>query len=535
MMKPRLIPLAVAAAALVSLAAPPGAAQRPRPRTVAPAEPAIQAGPLGGLDAYIENALRRWEIPGLAIAVVKDDSVVYARGFGVRELGRAERVDENTLFAVGSTTKAFTAALVGMLVDSNRVRWEDPVTRHLPWFQLYDPYVTREMTLRDLLCHRSGLTRADGLWYASGLSRDEIVRRMRFHRPRWSFRSRYGYQNIMFLAAGQAVAAVTGRSWDQVIRERLLVPLGMTRTTTSTSSLAGMDNVATPHARIQGQVRTVAWRNLDNAGPAGSINSSVRDMAQWVRLNLAGGVYAGRRLLSQAVVREMQSPQMVIGSSQRVDSIYPEIHMRAYGLGWVINDYRGRKVVSHGGAIDGMRAQVGLLPEERLGVVVLANGSDASTLNVALMYRVFDAFTGGVRRDWSADLLADLRWNRQRADSISRARDSARVRGTEPSASLGAYTGRWLDSLYGEAAITEENGGLVARYGSLIGDLEHWHYNVFRVVWRDPIVGRSFVSFDMDLRGRPHRVTIRDDEEDLDPMVFERAAEPPGPGRAAGR
>src|SRR5512135_2837489 len=195
-----------------------------------PARPAA-ASPLAGLDAYLTQALRAWEVPGLALAIVKDDSVVYARGFGVRELGKPEPVDANTVFLAASTTKAFTAALVAMLVDSGRVRWDAPVTGYLPGFQLYDPYVTRELTVRDLLSHRSGLGRADALWYGTTLSREEILRRLRFERPSWSLRAQYGYNNNMFIAAGQVIAAVTGRPWDDVVRERIFQPLGMTRTT----------------------------------------------------------------------------------------------------------------------------------------------------------------------------------------------------------------------------------------------------------------------------------------------------------------
>ncbi len=478
---------------------------------------------LRGLDTYIERAMRDWEVPGLAIAVVKDDSVVWARGFGVRELGRPDRVDEHTTFVAASTTKAFTAALMGMLVDSQRVRWDDPVTRHLPWFQLYDPYATREMTVRDLLSHRGGLTRADGTWYASGRSRTDIVRAMRFHPPRWSFRSRYGYQNVMFLTAGEVIAAVSGRSWDDVIRERLLVPLGMTHATTTVRDLPGMDNVAMPHARVERRMVAVPWRNVDNVAAAGSLNASVFAMAQWVRLNLGRGMYGGRRLVSEAVIREMQTAHTVITSNARTDSIWPDVHLRAYGLGWSLNDYRGRKVVSHGGALDGMRSHVAMLPEERLGVVVMANSDQVGALLVGLAYRVFDAYLGASQaRDWSADLLADLQWSRRRADSLDRRRDSLRVRDTRTSTALAGYAGRYADSLYGEADVTVDGEHLVVHTGELVGDLEHWHYDTFRVAWRQRHLGRSFAEFAVGFDGRVARLTLRDDEEDLDLQTYGR-------------
>lgn len=499
------VALALAFAGPVPAASQTPSARRPQ----APA--AARSEPLAGLDAYITQALRDWEVPGLAIAVVKDDSVVYAKGFGVRELGQPDAVSVNTVFIAASTTKAFTAALMAMLVDSARVRWNAPVTTYLPGFQLYDPFVTRELTVRDLLSHRSGLGRADALWYGSTYSRDEILRRLRFERPSWSLRSQYGYNNNMFIAAGQVIAAVTGRPWDDVVRERILQPLGMTRTTTSVTPLRAMDDVATPHARYDGRITPIAWRNFDNVGSAGSINTTVRDMAQWVRFQLGRGTYGGRRLLSDSAFRQMRLPNTPIRPDASADTLWPEVHLRAYGLGWVLNDYRGRLVVSHGGALDGMRAQVGLIPEERLGVVVMANSDQVGSLLVGLQYRVFDSYTGGARRDWSADLLADLRKGREREARDSVKTDSMRVRGTQPSHTLAQFAGRYVDSLYGEMTVAEEGGRLVLRFGAwAVADLEHWHYDTFRATWRDREFGTDFATFVTDVDGKVSKVAIKD-------------------------
>jgi CubicO group peptidase (beta-lactamase class C family) len=518
-------PRVLLALALVAALAAPATAQQPAARRssergAAPAAPA----PLAGLDAYITQALRDWEVPGLAIAVVKDDSLVYAKGFGVRELGKSDPVDVNTVFIAASTTKAFTAALLAMLVDSGRVRWNAPVTTYLPGFQLFDPYVTRELTVRDLLSHRSGLGRADALWYGTAYSRDEILRRLRFERPSWSFRSQYGYNNNMFIAAGQVIAAVTGRPWDEVVRERIFQPLGMTRTTTSVTALRGMDDVATPHARYDGRMTPIQWRSFDNVGSAGAINTTVRDMAQWVRLQLSRGTYGGRRLVGDSAFRQMRLPNTPIRPDPSADTLFPEIHLRAYGLGWVLNDYRGRLVVSHGGALDGMRAQVGLLPEERLGVVVMANSDQVGSLLLGLQYHVFDAYTGGVRRDWSADLLADLRKGREREARDSVKADSARVRGTLPSHPLAQFAGRYVDSLYGEMTVAEEGGRLVLRFGTwAAADLEHWHYDTFRATWRDREFGTDLVTFATDADGKVARLAVKDMAE------FARAPEAPKP------
>ena len=244
---------------------------------------------LEGLDAAVEQALQDWQMPGLALAIVKDDAVVLSKGYGVRELGQSVPVDERTVFAIGSVTKAFTAAALGMLVDEGKIGWDDPVTAHLPDFQLYDPYVTREITLRDLLTHRSGLPRGDLIWIGSDFDRAEILRRVRYLPPRWSFRSHYGYQNILYLAAGQVVAAATGRSWDAFIRERIFAPLGMIDSSTSVTALADAGNVAAPHADVDGQIGPVPYRNIDCIAPAGAINANVVEMTQWIR------TAAGRR------------------------------------------------------------------------------------------------------------------------------------------------------------------------------------------------------------------------------------------------
>jgi CubicO group peptidase (beta-lactamase class C family) len=341
----------------------------------------------------------------VTVAVVKDDSVVYLKGFGTREAGTSQPVDGNTVFAIGSSSKAFTAAAVGMLVDEGRVEWDDRVTEHLPQFQLSDPYITREFTVRDLLTHRSGLERGEFIWYATDRNRDEILRRVRHLEPSWGFRSRYGYQNIMYLAAGEIIPAVTEQSWDDLVRERIFALLGMTRSSTSTLALRDQPNVATPHAEIDGQVRPIAWRNIDNIAPAGSINSNVGEVAQWIRMNLNEGTYRGQKVLSPEVVQAMQSPETIIRLEGAWAMMAPESNFMAYGLGWFLNDYRGRKIVHHGGNIDGMHALVAMLPEEELGLVVLTN-HNPNFATYALMYRVFDAYLDAPQQDWSRRLLA---------------------------------------------------------------------------------------------------------------------------------
>lgn len=465
-----------------------------------------QEAPLAGFDDYVVRAMRDWKVPGLAVAVVKDDRIVFAKGYGVRRIGDPTPVDEHTLFAIGSATKAFTATALAMLVDEGKIKWDDPVTKYLPEFQLFDPYVTREMTIRDLLTHRSGLERADLLWYGAEYDRDEILRRIRYLKPAWSFRSRFGYQNIMFLAAGQIVAKVSGKSWDEFVKERIFVPLGMTASNTSVKDLKG--DVASPHVEVEGEIETIPWRNIDNIAPAGSINSNIVDMARWVRLHLGQGVYGNRRIVSVEAIREIQTPQMVIRLEHPYSMWYPEAHFLNYGLGWFLSDYRGRKVVEHGGAIDGMRAEVALIPEEKLGLAILTN-MNGTLLPVAIMYRIFDAYLGAPERDWSAELLKTVKAFEEQNRAAERKLEAERVQGTHPSLALEKYAGTYRNDLYGEVRVTYERGKLSIRFGpAFTSELEHWHYDTFRARFRGASASTAYVTFTLNARGRVEELKL---------------------------
>lgn len=467
-----------------------------------------QQAPGAEFDEYVNKAIKDWGVPGVAIAIVKDDRIVFAKGFGVRELNKPEPVDTHTLFAIGSSSKAFTAASIAMLVDEGKLKWDDPATKHLPGFQLFDPYSTRELTITDLLSHRSGLTRGDLLWYGSSYDRNEVLRRVRYLKPSWSLRSRYGYQNIMFLAAGQIIPSITGKTWDEFVRERIFTPLGMKSSNTSIKWFTAGGNVATPHAKINDKLQVVTWRNIDNIAPAGSINSNVEDMAQWVRLHLGGGSYQNQRLLSAAAIKEMQMPQTIIRLEGQQTNLYPEAHFLSYGLGWFLSDYRGRKVVEHGGAIDGMRAEVAMIPEEKLGVVVLTN-LQGTILPMALAYKVFDFYLNAPERDWSANLLKVTTNLEEQAKAAEKKAEAERVQGTSPSLALEKYAGTFQGDMYGEIKVTLENDKLVLRRGpNFTGDLQHWNYDTFRVVWRDPIQGKGFVNFRLNTQGKVDVVNI---------------------------
>lgn len=472
-----------------------------------------QQAPGPEFDAYVNKAIKDWGVPGVAIAIVKDDRVVLAKGYGVRELNKPAPVDENTLFAIGSSSKAFTAMSIAMLVDQGKLKWDDPATKYLPGFQLFDPYSTRELTVMDLVTHRSGLARGDLLWYASEHDRKEVLRRVRFLKPSWSLRARFGYQNIMYLAAGEVIPSVTGKTWDDFLRERIFNPLGMTSTSTSIKAFAGSTNVATPHSRIDDKVQAINWRNIDNIAPAGSINSNVQDMAQWVRLNLGDGTFQKQRILSANSIKEMQTPQTIVRLEGPRGALYPEAHFLAYGLGWFLSDYRGRKLVEHGGAIDGMRAEVALMPEEKLGLVVLTN-LNGTTLPHALMFKIIDHYINAPQRDWSSEMLKSEKGFEAIAKAAEKKAEAERVSGTSPSLALDKYAGTFQSDMYGETKVSLENQKLVIRFGpNFVGDLSHWHYDTFRVTWRDQVQGKGFVNFRLNVQGKADVVSIENISE----------------------
>ena len=348
------------------------------------------------LDAYARQVQADWHVPGLAIAVVQNDSVAFARGYGVRRLGETEPVDADTLFAIASNSKAFTTAALAILVDEGKLNWDDRVRKHLPEFALYDPFVSDEMTVRDLVCHRSGLDTFSGdlLWYETGYTAEEILRRARQLNPTSSFRSKYGYQNLMYIAAGQVIERVSGKTWAAFVDERILTPLGMERTTTSVRDF--QDNVASPHNNSgaggsaddspDSPLRPLPHGNVDNCWVRCGLNASVNDLARWMRLQLGRGTIDGKQIFSREQSWEMWQPQIMLPVSESQATDVPSRHFRAYGLGWVLFDYQGVKVLNHGGGLDGMISQTAIVPERNLGVVVLTNSeSPASTI---LMYKV---------------------------------------------------------------------------------------------------------------------------------------------------
>ena len=469
-----------------------------------------QTDPARQLDAYAAQAVRDWNTVGLAISVVKDGRLVFAKGYGVRELGKPDPVDSATLFAIGSTTKAMTAAAIAMLVDEGKVRWDDPVTNYIPTFQLRDPWATREITIRDLLTHRAGLPNADYLWYGNTNSTAEILRRVRYIPPAYSPRSSFIYQNIMYAAAGQVIANVSGMSWEDFIRTRIFEPLRMQRTVALLSGTRSAPNVASPHDRVDDTLRVIENASVDPVAAAGSVWSSVADMSKWMRFILDSGRVDGTALLEPETFAELLKPQQPVPT----DQFYPTArltkpHWMTYGLGWFQQDYDGRAVSFHTGSIDGMIAIIGLIPDERLGVYVLAN-TDHAELRHALMLKVFDLWgpSRAKSRDWSAELRALYGQESARAVAAAKAAEARRVTGTKPSLPLDRYVGTYSDSLFGETTVTRAGNGLRLRIGSMEGTLEHWQYDTFRLRWDRRWQGTALVTFVIDARGTPARIEM---------------------------
>jgi len=464
------------------------------------------------LDSVVEHARQEFDVPGIAVAVVKDGNVLAAKGYGVRKIGDAAPVTPQSLFRIASNTKAFTAAALAILVDEKRIRWDDPVIQYLPAFQMYDPYVTREMTVRDLLTHRSGMGLGAGdlmFFPPSDLSRDEIIRRLRFIRPATSFRSTYAYDNLLYLVAGQIIPAVTGKSWDDFVKDRIFTPLGMSNSFTSTDALKSGKDVAIPHSKLSGKLAALPQEDVDNNAPAGSIISCVADLAKWMNLQLAGGTVGRTRIFTAAQNKEMWSAQTIlpIGEPEKdtpaaFAAIQPNFN--AYGLGWGLRDYRGKKVVGHTGGLSGFVSRTALLPELKLGVVVLIN-QEATGAFSAIVNTVLDHYLEAPATDWVAAYSAAAK--KAQAEGLDTVKKAVGKRDTKtrPSLPLASYAGRYRDSWYGDIRIEEDQGRLYMFFThspDLAGELEHWQFDTFVARWRNrSLDADAYVTFTLNPEG----------------------------------
>lgn len=475
---------------------------------------------LQGIEEFVERGMQDWGIPGLAVSVVKDDTLVWARGFGVRRLGQPGPVDADTLFNVASVSKAFNAAALGLLVDEGRIGWDDPVIRHLPQLQLYDPYVTRAVTVRDMLAHRVGLGRLTGnrLRWISARDRSEQIQRLRHLPPERGFREGYVYSNVLYMVAGEVVPTVTGTPWEAFVEQRLFAPLGMARSLAGGSRLDESGNVAWPHQEIDGTVVEIPRRNFDAVGPAASVHSSAREIGNWMRLHLGTpGEFEGTVLLARDTVEEMHRAQNPIPAR----AFEP---LAAYGLGWRLGTHEGRQISWHSGAVDGMNSLLMLVPEEQLGIFITTNTFNNFT--TALARQIVDAYLGVEGRDRHAETFDRHLEQKARAQQERDAIHAARLRDTRPSGPLHDYAGRYDDALYADANVRVEDGRLVLSLWDdplQVADLEHWHHDTFRAVWRNRAMREEFVWFTRGPEGAIDRLYI---DWNLRPAVLQVGAYP---------
>lgn len=441
------------------------------------------------VDRYIEKARREWGIPGAAIAVVRDGHIVTAKGYGVRELGRPGHVDGDTLFDAASLTKAFTAAAIASLVDEKRMSWDEPVRRYLPALEFPDPFLTANVTVRDLLCHRTGVRPTHSSWFFTGVSRPRLMEMVKSMEMAAPFRAKFVYSNVGYAVAGQAAAAAAGTSWEDLVTSRLLMPLGMRRSTADWLGAPAAGNIAIGHSILAEGLRAIPREGGSRVAtaPAGAINSSARDLANWMLFQLGDGTFEGKRILSAEALQETHTPQIVVATTPEFRAARQLRYFAGYGLGWQVFDYRGRLLLWHTGGGDGQSVYVGLLPELRFGVTILTNLQGIGLFNVAVAARLFDHVLGEPTRDYASE--ARGAWDKaqkQRLEEIL-ALKASRLRDTHPSLPLSAYVGTYRDQFGLDIDVALSNGALQLRWaGAQAATLDHWHLDRFWLRWENP-------------------------------------------------
>lgn len=476
------------AAILTLVATPVSAAQPPAPTEA-------------DIDRFVERAMETFSVPGVAVGIVKDGHLVLAKGYGVRTIGRPDEVDPQTLFAIGSNTKSFTAAALAILVDEGKIRWDDRVVDYLPKFQLHDPYVTREFTIRDLLSHRSGLGSHAGdlmVFPNTDFTRDEIFAALKHFRPATSFRSEYAYDNLLYMVAGQIIPAVTGMSWEAFVEDRVLDRLGMTSCTTVESQVPAGANRVSPHAVVEGRLRIVEPLDVSVVAAAGSIQCNLAGMAKWMMLQLGEGKTPdGRAIFSSKQQQEMWKPHTIGPVPPALTKLH-RTHFRAYGLGWNVEDFQGYKRVFHSGGVLGEVSHVTLLPELELGIVVLTN-QQASEVTNAITFQIAKAYIGAGQQDWISLFKAAADEERAEAAAADKlVADSLRKAGRPP-LPMAAYTGTYHDPWRGTATVRQQGDRLILKFSRtdrLEGALHHYRNGVFVVRWDDrSLASDAFVRF----------------------------------------
>jgi len=483
----------------------------------------LAAAPPADFDARVESLRTKIGVPGMSISIVENGQATLARGYGVAKLGESTPVDADTIFPTGSTGKAFTVAALATLVDAGKLSWDDKVIDRLPGFQMYDPWVTREMTIRDLLVHRSGLGLGAGdmLFVPRGsISRAEAVKRLRYIKPATSFRSGYAYDNVLYMVTGQVIEQVSGQTWEEYVREHVLLPAGMNNSTSDNDRRFATANRAYPHARPSSTVRGTGPQQMLNerdelgraAAPAGGLAISANDMAKWLALQLAKGKLPnGQRLFSEAAHAQMWKPEVLLPVSSRSEALkLTEPMFQTYALGWDVQDYRGTKIVMHGGAVLGFQAVVTLIPDKNVGFAIVINSEDGEIV-LGLMYELLDHYLGLPANGWP-EKFSTYKQERLAGAVKALAAMSATPAKVGPSLPLARYAGTYADAWYGNIEVAVQGKALTIDFKStprMGGRLEHWQYDTFITRLDDKTIEPAYVTFALDADGKVSRVTMK--------------------------
>lgn len=491
---------------------------------------------LEGFDAWLEEARTAWNVPGVAVGIVKSGEVVFLKGSGLRDVDAKLPVTEKTIFAIGSATKAFTTAVLATLVDEGRLAWDTPVRTYLPDFAVSDPALSGRITPRDLVTHRTGLPRHDALWYNAETTRSDIVSRLRYLDLSADLREKFQYNNLAYITAGHLVEEITGATWEDQVRRRILEPLSMTRANFSVGESQKDSDFAKPYQRREGKVLPMPFRDITLAGPAGSVNASAEEMLNWVRLHLSSdGTVAGQRVLSPTSIQELHTPATIMTGGDAESETLPV----GYALGWFVDVYRGHKRVHHGGNIDGFSALVTMLPDSDIGMVILVNLNGSPFPGIVARHAA-DRLLGLEARDWSAKGLARREIaDKSEVEGKAKRSTAARTTGTTPSHPLAAYAGQYAHPGYGVLAVRQTGDALELEYNRIVAPLSHWHYDTFmagateqdqtfedqQVLFRTGFSGEiEEVSIIMDPMVKPVTFTRRPDARLSDPKFLERLA-----------
>ncbi len=475
---------------------------------------------LEGFDEIVLNGMKEFDIPGLAIGIVADGQIIYSKGFGVRDKEKQLPAQTDTLFPIGSCTKAFTAFAIGSLIEEGLLEWDQRMIDILPEFRLWDQYATQNLTVRDLLSHRAGLPRHDFIWYSSSISSQDILSRLRYLEPVFDIRERFNYNNLMYVALGAAIDRLTNSSWQDVVRDRILRPLGMTQTGFSVDEMQKFPNLAIPYLSRGDEMKKIDYRDISPVGPAGSMYSNIDEMCRWVQLQIDCGIWEDQPLIGYGTLKEMHAPQIVISG-------YPEskeARVSAYGLGWCVQTYRGVYNVSHDGGVDGFTSLVSILPQEDIGIVILCN-KNLTPLPRILNMHAFDRLLELPQVDWLEEGIDGIAKNREAFQETKLTEDLTRKKGTVPSHSLEEFAGCYEHPGYGHIDLVLEDDMLSAKFNDLVYHLGHWHYDTFSVesISQELIVPREGLkfSFSSNVNGEIDMLSIPFESSAPD-IVFKR-------------